>query len=258
MNLYEEIRNNAGIDDVEYLSEGIVFFKNSKKIGRLAKLINRKREKLMKKGDMASAQALKPLYDKSIKVADSFEKLENEFKVSKGNDKTKIKAKYNEAEQEFKNLLKVAKKDSTKKALISAGGAAIVIGILIAAVFGLQTLKDSGALSGVNDNVEARIANLKNSRVPDNAIFNTGNNKADVGLGKLAKNVAGFANDQTIKNTNKDLMKLVLGVGAVSGGLLGNGLLKKIRNAGRTNKTIADTAIALEDLNKLKETKEEK
>ena len=258
MDLYEEIRNNAGVDDIEYLSEGIVFFKNSKKIGRLAKYINKKREKLMNKGDMASAQALKPLYDEAMKVADSFEKLENEFKTSKGNDKTKVRAKYKEAEQKFRRLLKVAKKDSTKKALAAAGGIAVVAGIIIAAVFGIQSLGASGALAGASDNLGARVANFKNARVPDGAIFDTGNVRANMGLGRAAKNIANFANDQTIKNTNKDLMKVAGTAGGIGAGIISADLLNKLRKAGKTNKTIADTAIALEGLSKVKETKEEK
>ena len=255
MNLYEEIRGNAGIDDIEYLSEGIVFFKNSKKIGRLAKYINNKREKLMKKGDMASAQALKPLYDESMKVADAFEAIENEFKNSKGNDKTKVKAKYKDAEQKFKKLLKIAKKDSTKKALAAGGGIAVVIALIVAAVFGLQSLQASGALSGAGENIGARVANFKNSRVPNSSVFNTGNTAADEGLGKATKGIFNFANDQKIKATNKDLMKVVGTAGGLGGGILSAGLIGKLRKAGKTNKVIADTAFALDGLDKIKEEK---
>ena len=255
MDLQEEIRDIAGIDEIEYLSEGIVFFKNSKKIGRLAKVINKKREKLLNKGDMASAQALKPLYDEAIKVADAFDKLENEFKSSKGNDKTKIKAKYKEAEVRFKKLLKIAKKDSTKKALLAAGGLAVIAAIMVAAVFGIQSFQASGVLAGAGDNVGARVANFKNAKVPDGAIFNTGNARANIGLGRAAKNIANFANDSKIQQTNKDLMKVAGVAGGVGAGVVSADLIRKLKTAGRNNKTIADTAIALEAIGKV-DTKE--
>jgi len=251
MNLYEEIRDIAGVDDVEYISEGIVFFKNSSKIKRLAKYINQKREKLLKKGDMKTAKELKPLYDEAIKVANTFEILENEFKKAKGSEKGEVKAKYKLAEVQFRKLIKIAKKDSTKRALAVAGGVAVVAAILVAGIFGLQSLQASGALAGAESNIGARVANLKNSRVPDSAITNTGNLGVDRALGRGIKGIANFANDQNIKATNKDLLKTVGVGGAVAGGLISTKLIQRLKKEGRKNKLIADTALALESLDKV-------
>lgn len=246
MTLQEQIRGNSGISDIEYLEEGIVFFKNSTKMKRLSKNLSNKREKLIKKSDMENAKALSALITEIDTIVKKFEAVEQKFKQAKGKEaKGNIKQEYKNLEKEFKKLLKVARKDSTKKALIAVGGLAIVAGVIAAGIFGLQSLETTGVLDNAGANVDARLrkANLINTTQT------TGSDGVQEIIGKTGQRVAGsFVYDQIIKSTNKDLVQAATITGATAGGVVGAGVLQKLRKMGQKNKTIADTVAALEDL----------
>jgi hypothetical protein len=254
MNLMEHMRDNAGVEDIEYLSEGIVFFKNSSKIKRLAKIIERKREKMMTKGDLATAKELKPVVEESLKVAIAFEHIERMFKEAKTKEaKTEARAKYKVAEQKFKNLLKIIKKEDTKKALAVTGSLVAVAAIIMAGGIGIQSLNSSGVLSSALTNIGSRINKVKVGATPDVALLggSTGSDAVDSKLASGARLGLNFVNDQKIKRTNDALLKTVGTAGATVGGLASVGFIKKLTESGRKNKVLADTARALEDLKKL-------
>lgn len=254
MNLYEEIRGNAGVSDV-YLEEGIVFFKNSSKLKRLLKSLSKKHEKLVKKSDMSNAKALSVLITELTKVTVKFESVEQKYKDVKGKDEKKnVKAEYTALEKEFKKLIDVARKDSTKKALIAVGGLAVVVGILAAGIFGLQSLQTSGVLDNAVENVGARVNKTQLKNMSDAAVLDTAGSNSQSGsiMGTVeATAVRGATNvalDNAIKATNKDLVQAATVTGATAGGILSVGIINKLRKIGQKNKTIAATVAAIEDL----------
>lgn len=247
MDLYEEIRGNAGVSDIEYLEEGIVFFKNSTKMKRLAKGLAKKHEKLVKKGDLENSKALSVLILEVDLIAKKFESVENEFKLSKGKEaKTKAKEKYADLEKEFKKLVVIAKKDSTKKALIAVGGLALVVGVLAAGLFGLNSLYNSGVIDNAGTNIQMRAEKVFMNKEADAAL--KGANSTDALKNMATRGGLNIMYSGIIKATNNDLVKTATLAGATAGGVLSIGVLNKLRNMGRKDKTIAATVKAIEEL----------
>ncbi len=246
MTLQEQILSNSGIDaDIEYLEEGIRFFKNSTKMDKLAKKLSKKHEKLVNKSDMENAKALSALISEIDKVSKKFKQVEEKFKAAKGKENKKaIKSEYAQLEKEFKKLIDIAKKDSTKKALIAAGGLALVVGILAAGIFGLSSL-GQGTLENAGTNLQARAGKMNLAKTTQTT---SSDGVADI-VGKAGTRIAGnITYDTVIKSTNKDLVQSATVAGATAGGVLGAGVLGKLRKMGQNNKTIAQTVSAIEEL----------
>ena len=246
LTLQEEIRNNSGIsEDIVYLEEGIVFFKNSSKMKRLGKSLAKKHEKLVKKGDIENAKALAALVHEIDVIAEKFRKVEEKYKNTV--QKSKVKAEYADLETEYKKLITIAKKDSTKKALIATGGLVLVAGVLVAALFGFDSLYQAGTLDNAAGNIEMRAEKSLFNKEASAAIANSKGGLDAVS--NMATRAAGNTMyDQVIKATNKDLVKTVSAAGATVGGLLGVGVMSKLQKMGTKNKTISSTVKVLQDL----------
>jgi len=246
MTLQQEILENSGIEpDLVYLEEGIRFFKNSTKMDKLAKKLSKKHEKLVKKSDMENAKALQSLVQEINKVSDKFKQVEEKFKQAKGKENKKaIKSEYARLEKDFKKLVDVAKKDATKRALIAAGGIAIVVAILAAGIFGFTSLGQT-TLEGAATNLDARASKIGLARTTRT----TGSDGIVDVVGKTGTRIVGNVTyDTVIKSTNKDLVQAATVAGATGAGVLGAGVIQKLRKMGQNNKTIAQTVAAIEDL----------
>jgi hypothetical protein len=246
MTIYEDIRKHSGIEDVEYLEEGIVFFKNSNKMKRLSKYLVKKHEGLVKKNRSSEATALAILIKEIEKVADKFEEVEKEFKFAKGKEnKNKAKQKYESLEKDFGKLVDIANKESTKKILIATGTAALVVGVLAAGVFGFMSLANAGVLANVDTNLGARMAlrdlNAQSVPAPNDTAL-------DLIRKRTESAVVGNILSDTIKKTNQDLVTTATTAGIAAGGVLSVGVLGELRKVGLQNKTIADTVRAIEDI----------
>jgi len=247
--LYNDIRKNAGIDDV-YISEGIVFFKNSNKIKRLSKYLEKKHQQLIKKNMINDANALAELIMVVNSIANKFEEVENDFKNSKDKRvKNALKQKYENLESEFKKMLDVAKKESVKKALAATGALAAFAGILTAGIFGFMSFKNTGVLDTAMDNLAARKElidlNKKTLQPTDDKIEM---------LKRAGSNIVGGAVLRSfIKNTNQELVTVATAAGATVGGVLSVEAIHKLKKSSIKDKTIADTIRAIEELKQYEE-----
>lgn len=239
-----EILKNSGLnEEVEQLNEGLVFFKNSKKIKRLARAITKKADKLAKKGKGEEANSLYRFSKEAIKVANRFEKLEKEFSFFGSKDeKEDIKARYESVKEEFSELLKIAKEDSFKRAITLVKGIAIVASILFAGGVIMNGMENSsGVFTNAANNLGARIANTQTV---------TGS------PGVMAKEAGErIARGVLIRQTNDDLASAALATGATVGSVIGAGALNDMKKAGVRNKTITDTVRTIEDLKSQEEKK---
>lgn len=266
MDLYEEIRGNSGISDIEYLEEGIVFFKNSTKMKRLGKNLISKHAKLIKKGDLTNAKALNILTVEVNKIAKEFEDVEKKFKAAKDKDaKDEVRKEYADLEKHFKKIVNVAKKDSTKRALIAVGGLALLVGVLAAGIFGIISMDNAGITKAAADNLGARSDILKMDRLSDaEALRKTGGKvtgvpSVDRFTAGGARVAANFLSNQVVRSTNKELVQASMIVGGTAAGVLSVPVIGQLRKLGLKNKTIADTVAAIESIQKSdKKPKEDK
>lgn len=244
--IYEEIRGNSGINEIEYLEEGILFFKNSDKMKRLANKLNQKHIQLTKKNQMSEASALAILIREIEKISKEFAVVELEFRHSKGKDqKDLVKAKYAKLEKSFNELIKISNKETTKKAIMAAGVGALVVGVLAAGAFGIYSLAQAGIVDSAALNVKTRMEELqlgKETRVDPN------DSNTDA-LKKFAqRSVGGAVLSRTIMATNKDLMAVATTAGATAAGVLSASVIAELRKIGLENKTIAATVKAIENI----------
>lgn len=107
-----------------YLSEGIVFFKDSKRLKNIAL-------KIEKTSKYSSAE-VGIVVSKIRGIASIFENLENSFaKAENQEDKEKIKLEFNTAKAKYTSFIKMINREGFAKAL----KASIDLGIISAAVF---------------------------------------------------------------------------------------------------------------------------
>lgn len=245
-NIYEDIRKYSGVEDIEYLEEGIMFFKNSSKIKRLAKKLIQKHATLIKKGKSSEASALNVLIKETEKIGNKFEEVEREFRSTKDKDsKKKIKAKYESLEKDFKKLIDIANQESVKRALIATGTAALIVGVLAAGVFGFISLKNTGVLANVESNIGARVQlrDLKAQNIPS---------ASDTPLDQITKmgtrTLSGALLTNTIKKTNQDLVTTASLAGATAAGVLSASVIGDLRKMSQNDKTIANTLRVIENI----------
>jgi len=233
----KDILKNSGLnEEIEQLDEGIVFFKNSKKIKRLSKTIVKKADKLSKKGKTEEANELFRFAKEANKVANRFEELEKEFSIfGSGDEKEDIKRRYESATENFSELLKIAKEDAFKRAASMAKGLVIVASILFAGGVIMSGMENSsGVFTKASENLGARMGNaVTTSSSPANSLRLAGE--------RVTRNVV-------INQTNDDLTKAALAAGATIGSVIGAKSLGSLRKAGIGNKTITDTVRVIEDL----------
>ena len=132
-----EIRKNAGLEK-KYLVEGIKYFKDSKRIEKYIKKIQ--------KGNVDGS--LNELTDKLRETAKDFQEVESLYE--KG---YKIKAKrlHQELKSNNKDLIKILNKETIKKSLINAGIAAVALHLLLTLTTGtglFGTLFPKGGAGG--------------------------------------------------------------------------------------------------------------
>lgn len=228
---------NSGInEETELLDEGIVFFKNSKKIKRLSRTIVKKADKLARKGKSEEANSLARFAKEANKVANRFEQLEKEFSIFGSKDeKEDIKARYEDVSQEFSELLKIAKEDSFKRAATLAKGLVVVASILFAGGLIINGMEqNAGVFTNAVNNLGARIANTKKTTGSPGVMAREAGEKIARGI--------------VIRQTNDDLAKAALATGATIGSAIGATALNDMKKAGVRNKTITDTVRVIEDL----------
>ena len=111
MNLNDYIEENS-----VPIEEGIVFFKNSKKMKRLANTILQKTQLIE---DENEKKKVITLVNKINRLAEKFGELEQMYKARKtiGKSSESIKAQYQEVETEYSNILALAKKEQMKAIL---------------------------------------------------------------------------------------------------------------------------------------------
>lgn len=124
--LLDEAMETADIS----LDEGIVFFKNSKKMKRLANVILQKSQFI--ENDDEKKQIIS-LVNKINKLSDKFESLEQMYKARRMIGKTpqEIKQQYKTLETEYADVVSIAKKEQTKSILKNINAYAIMVASMI-------------------------------------------------------------------------------------------------------------------------------
>lgn len=106
-------------EEKKVINEGLVFFKNSKRLNKLSLKMDRK-----------SAKAKNPIYKQELEkvsqkmkqAANDFEVLENKYKAAKTSaDKSKIKEEFKGLRNHFSDLVGMINKETTKKAIMAVG-----------------------------------------------------------------------------------------------------------------------------------------
>ncbi len=168
MTLLEEIQKNSG---ELYLSEGIMFFKDSKKMRRLENMINKKLATAKKKGDISNLSSLDTLMKKIQEITFAFERLETKYKESKDKgEKQKLKAQYNSIKKKYEDLLRIVNKETVKKVIIAVGLTALIVSILFVGFHVLVGFEQSGVLTAAAENVGNRIGSANSTNVIDKAV----------------------------------------------------------------------------------------
>jgi len=147
MNLMEEITSNAGVEYLEksisleedlknpdnfYITEGLVFFKTSKRLEKYIK----KLEKKNKDG------AIDILINKLKDTRANFVKVEA---MHKNGERKKAKELYKKLRTDNVGIVRMMRKDSMKKALITAGVAGLALTAVGFAVYGMGGFGIAGA-----------------------------------------------------------------------------------------------------------------
>lgn len=109
------------------LNEGLVLFKESKKLKRLAKKIDNRLEKA---ADAKEKKQVKSFVNTILEYADKFEKLEELYKSG---NKKKVKEMHKKLKEEAKGLVKEANKDMIK--IFVKIGVGVAIFAAIASIF---------------------------------------------------------------------------------------------------------------------------
>lgn len=253
MTLVEEMRKNAGlINEEQILTEGIKFFKNSKKITKLANKLEKKANKLFDKDNVEGSKELSKFVSETKNIADKFQKLEDEYKNAKDKDKKKeLKTKYSSLEKEFQKLLKILKQEKVKKSLVEVGGLALAASIVFAGGLSLYAMEvNHGMLSGAADNLAARGASVTGTSVAGA----TGGGEVNV-KNYLEDSFNKLILDNEIRRTNQNLIGTATVGGATIGSVFGTGVISKLEKNKAENKAINSTVNVLKDLKRLEKNK---
>jgi len=236
-NIYEEV-----------LNEGIVFFKNSKKIQKLSNALNKKAEKMLKKGEVEASKELLKFANEANRIAGKFEVLEKQYSIfANREDKQKLIEQYKNTSSEFSVLINIARTESFKRAAVAAKCLAITAGVLLGGGILLYVLESgSGVLTGAVNNLQQRV----NMPIAPQTITRSSNLGTRITQsGRIISNrLETAARGSVIDQTNEHLLKASLAVGATVAGVAGVGILSKLKKAGINNKVIFDTVAALEEL----------
>ena len=117
--MLNEIREYSG---VKQINEGLVFFKDSKRIRKYI-------DKISKKNDGSLDDLLEKLKDTS----DNFEEAEKLYSSGK---KEKAKQLHEQLKRQNQNLIKILNKESVKSSLIKAGVVALVFDLILKMTIG--------------------------------------------------------------------------------------------------------------------------
>jgi len=251
--LLEEIKSHGVLEeDVVYLSEGIVFFKNSSKLKALYKTMNRKVEKLKVKGKYTEEiKTISELMEKIQEIVGKFESVEDKYKSEKTKEqKEAIKQEYKNLEKDFNDLLAIAKQERNKKILLAVGLIGIVVAILLIGAIGLSYLEQAGStLTLAGTNIKSRVEKM--SMLKDIQGMSIANDPA---LNSAAKNVAGAVGgayyDTLIKQTNNALFQTAMAGGATVASVATAGIISDIKEKKIENKSMIDTLQFVEKLKK--------
>jgi hypothetical protein len=109
----------------DLLTEGLVFFKDSKKLYKLAIKLENKYRKIT---DLQTKRILKETIEKIKSAGEQFIKLETRYR----NDKYIVRQEYKELRRQYEEIFSYIKKENIKKVLISVGVfGAITAGIAV-------------------------------------------------------------------------------------------------------------------------------
>jgi len=145
MELREEILINSGYSDSDIvLTEGIRFFKNSKRLKKLAATIIKKAEKAK---DKTQLKGVLTLAAKIKLIADEFEKVEIGFSSAKGEKKANLKEKYRSLRTKHIEIIKILRREEVKKALKILGLVGLVAGVVVLLLHLLSTNAVGTAMS---------------------------------------------------------------------------------------------------------------
>jgi len=117
--MLNEIREYSG---VKQINEGLVFFKDSKRIRKYI-------DKISKKND----GSLDDLLEKLKETSDNFEEAEKLYSSGK---KEKAKQLHEQLKRQNQNLIKILNKESVKSSLIKAGVVALVFDLILKMTIG--------------------------------------------------------------------------------------------------------------------------
>jgi len=232
MNIKEAMLINAGVEKVSelceddiYLTEGLVFFKNSKRLKNLARKME-KRKVSVKMLSPKNRIDLQRVIDKINIVANKFELVETQFKAAKAiKDKEaakKVAMKYKELKAEYINLIKAINKESVKKALKVAG----IAGLAAAALyFGITFITQTGVFA----------ANLAKAKTAVGKGASTLQQKLDKPVygGKIARKAeiegslfGKWTSGEELQKINQDIKNInIAAIGTAAAGGIGGGLL---------------------------------
>lgn len=137
MDIKELMEFNAGLTDREDLDEGIKYFKESKKLRKLADKISNKMDKLKEKGDVEEKRVkmVEEIIDRTKEASEEFEDLEKRFKEGEI-EKEDAKEEHKELTKKYSDLVNRIKSERNKK-IFTALGIGSLAATLLATFYGL-------------------------------------------------------------------------------------------------------------------------
>lgn len=180
----------------EILNEGLVFFKESKKLRKLLEKIEKKVEMAEIKAETIDLKIPKKDINEVIKmlkdIADNFENVEKKFKEAKG-DKQKriiIRTEHKEIKQKYKEILNKINNEKTIRIFMGIG---ILSAILAAASTGLTILMSLENIIGLSATIALPRA-LTLVGIPYIAGFGIG-----IGVSFLVRNIKNLRDKNLVK-----------------------------------------------------------
>lgn len=118
------------MNTLEVITEGIVFFKYSRRLRNVANKLQSKLAVLSKE----QKEKIRLAYGKFLNLADKFEEVEDTFKKASKEEKVKLRAKYEKLKEDNKELIEYVNKEEIKKILMVIGVFTLVAGVLLASI----------------------------------------------------------------------------------------------------------------------------
>ena len=129
--LINELMENVTIEEeylseseMEYLAEGLVFFKKSKRLNRLADVLEKKNEK-------KNLGGMKRIINSTRKVAVMYQKVEQKNKSKDKVERKEAKAEYKKIGRDFSDILDELKRKEIKTTLKAIGGISVIVAIVL-------------------------------------------------------------------------------------------------------------------------------